>query len=69
MTTLNLNINEILKRNKLLEKENKELKEKVFYNFLNKNSTENYYEFRIKELEKENQLLRQKNAYLSLIAH
>ena len=69
MTTLNLNINEILKRNKLLEKENKELKEKVFYNFLNKNSTENYYEFRIEELEKENQLLRQKNAYLSLIAH
>lgn len=69
MTTLNLNINEILKRNELLEKENKELKEKVFYNFLNKNSTENYYEFRIEELEKENQLLRQKNAYLSLIAH
>lgn len=69
MTTLNLNINEILKRNELLEKENKELKEKVFYNFLNKNSTENYYEFRIEELEKENQMLRQKNAYLSLIAH
>ena len=69
MTTLNLNINEILKRNELLEKENKELKEKVFENFLNKNSTENYYEFRIEELEKENQLLRQKNAYLSLIAH
>ncbi len=69
MTTLNFNINEILKRNELLEKENKELKEKMFYNFLNKNSTENYYEFRIEELEKENQLLRQKNAYLSLIAH
>ena len=64
MRIFNLKTEETNNRNKHLEKENQQVREKIFRDFLNKNTTANYFNFRINELEKENQLLRQQNNYL-----
>lgn len=64
-----LNYNEIIKRNEQLEKENKQLKDRLIQKFLDENTTENYYNFRIEELEKEIKKLKQKNAYLTILTH